>query len=250
MSDPIAGWWRTFFQGVSLDLWKSFTTPELTRTETDFIVKTLDLSPPARILDAPCGTGRIAVELAARGFETVGVDLADYIEDGQRQARERGLSVRLERRDMRDLPWPGFFDAVVCWGNSFGYFDDAENIDFLRAVSAALRPGGQFLLNSGCVAESILPNVKERAWYDVGDILFLIHNRYDHVRGRLDSTLTYVRNGAVEKYDIFHRTYGFRELCGMLGDVGFTDFRAAGGLNGEAYHLGVPNLYLTMRKRA
>ena len=33
------------------------------------------LTPPARVLDAGCGTGRVAIRLAALGFDCVGVDL-------------------------------------------------------------------------------------------------------------------------------------------------------------------------------
>src|SRR5262245_37948055 len=42
---------------------------------------------PDAVLDAGCGTGRVAIELARRGIEVVGVDLdADMIEAARRKA--------------------------------------------------------------------------------------------------------------------------------------------------------------------
>ena len=37
------------------------------------------------------------------------------------------------------------FDGAFCVGNSFGYLDDEGNAAFLRAVRAALKPGGRFI---------------------------------------------------------------------------------------------------------
>ena len=41
------------------------------------ITRLLDLRPGARVLDVPCGHGRIANRLAARGFSVTGIDLSD-----------------------------------------------------------------------------------------------------------------------------------------------------------------------------
>ena len=46
-----------------------------TIAEVDGVVRLLELEPPAKVLDCPCGYGRHSIELAARGFITVGVDL-------------------------------------------------------------------------------------------------------------------------------------------------------------------------------
>jgi SAM-dependent methyltransferase len=42
---------------------------------------------------------------------------------------------------------PGAFDAVLSLWQSFGYFDDATNLDVLRQVRRALTPGGRLVLD-------------------------------------------------------------------------------------------------------
>ena len=52
-------------------------------------------------------------------------------------------SVTYLEGDIRDLPVDGPFDAVVCWLNSFGYYDDADCHKVLEEFRRVLRPGGQ-----------------------------------------------------------------------------------------------------------
>ena len=52
--------------------------------DTAEILGLLDLPPGSRILDAPCGHGRIARRLAAAGMEVTGVDLTPaYLEQAR-----------------------------------------------------------------------------------------------------------------------------------------------------------------------
>jgi SAM-dependent methyltransferase len=96
-----------------------------------------------RVLDAPCGPGRIAGRLAARGCAVVGIDDSELMLD---LARDAFPDVRFERVDLRELSYQAEFDAVVNWFTSFGYFDPAINDALLAAFARALRPGGRLLI--------------------------------------------------------------------------------------------------------
>jgi SAM-dependent methyltransferase len=89
-----------------------------------------------RVLDAPCGPGRIAGRLAARGCAVVGIDDSELMLD---LARDAFPDVRFERVDLRELSYQAEFDAVVNWFTSFGYFDPAINDALLAAFARALR---------------------------------------------------------------------------------------------------------------
>lgn len=66
------------------------------------------------VLDAGCGTGRVAIELAARGFEVAGVDLdRDMVERAQRKAP----SLRWVCSDLATVDLGMRFDVVVMAGN-------------------------------------------------------------------------------------------------------------------------------------
>src|SRR5574341_1288968 len=72
-----SNWFETFFHGVTLDLWRQAIPPEHTKAEAEFLIKMLACAPGARVLDVPCGNGRLSFELAKRGLSVTGVDIAE-----------------------------------------------------------------------------------------------------------------------------------------------------------------------------
>jgi SAM-dependent methyltransferase len=249
MSVAKTEWWKNFFSGLALDMWRQAVTEEQTRAEADFIEKRLQLPAQSKILDVPCGNGRLAIELAGRGYQTTGVDIAlGFIEEARAKAAQRSLPTTWENREMRDLPWSEVFDGAFCFGNSFGYLDDEGNADFLKAVARALKSGAPFLIDTGIAAESILPNLREQVWMEIGDILFLASRRYNHVEGRLDIEYRFMRDGKVEKKPASQRIYTYRELCRLLAAAGFTDYEGYSSLSREPFKLGSHRLLMVAKR--
>jgi 2-polyprenyl-3-methyl-5-hydroxy-6-metoxy-1,4-benzoquinol methylase len=69
---------------------------------------------PGSVLDAGCGTGRVAIELARRGIETVGVDVDASMLD---TARERAPALTWVASDLAELDLGREFDVVMLAGN-------------------------------------------------------------------------------------------------------------------------------------
>jgi cyclopropane fatty-acyl-phospholipid synthase-like methyltransferase len=248
MSKP-KEWWEDFFDGITLDCWRQVFSEEHNRAEADFIEKVLELRPPARILDVPCGEGRLCRELASREFKMTGTDIAPvFLEEARQKAGERGLDIAWKQGDMRHLDWDHEFDGAFCMGGSYGYFEDAGHASFLKSVFRALKPGGQLVLDATRVAEFILPNYREREWVKVGDILFLEENRWDHERGRMETEYTFVRDGKTEKKASSDRIYTYREHCRMLEEAGFSSHKAYSSFSLEPFKLGSSGLFLVARK--
>jgi SAM-dependent methyltransferase len=229
-------------------MWLQAVGEEQTRQEVDFLQKTLQAPPGGRLLDVPCGGGRHARALAGRGYRLTGVDLSSEFLAAARSMPDAG-PVAWELRDMRDLPWPDAFDGAYCFGNSFGYLDDAGHADFLRAVYYTLKPSARFVLDAPCL-ETLLPFFLswERTWLAVGDILFLQERRWDPAEGRVESDYTFVRDGRVEKRSILHRIYSYREAARLLTDAGFADVQCFGSPAGEPFKFGARRSLLAARK--
>jgi len=65
---------------------------------------------PASVLDAGCGTGRVAIELARRGVDVIGVDLdAGMLE----QARQKAPDLDWIDGDLATVDLARHFDVVV-----------------------------------------------------------------------------------------------------------------------------------------
>ncbi|HZI65417.1 MAG TPA: class I SAM-dependent methyltransferase [Thermoanaerobaculia bacterium] len=241
-------WWNDFFSGLVVDFWRAAMTPEVTDAEATFLADRLALSPGDRVLDVPCGDGRLALALAVRGCRVTGVDISEeFLTAGRNEATARGLDVSWHRAEMRDLPWREEFQAAYCAGSSFGYLDDAGNADFLSALSKSLAPGGRFFIDCKA-AESILPSFRESYEMTVGDIRFGSVNCYDPATGTLENLYTISRGDRVEKKRAMTRIYSASEILRLLTDAGFGNFETYGSVEGEPFRLGSPRLFVIAQK--
>jgi SAM-dependent methyltransferase len=126
-------------------LYKSRDDKEAQKT-LDNLLKALDLSSGARILDLACGKGRHSRYLAGKGFDVTGLDFSDASITFARQFEHERLA--FYQHDMR-LPFSiNYFDAVMNMFTSFGYFEtERDHLLTLKNVQKGLKPGGLFLLD-------------------------------------------------------------------------------------------------------
>jgi cyclopropane fatty-acyl-phospholipid synthase-like methyltransferase len=115
--------------------------PELTVIQRAVLERAVALGLPAgaRILDAPCGSGALAVALAERGFAAVGADLDT---EGAALLGPAFSQVNLNE----SLPWKEqTFDAVF---STEGIEHLENHFSFLRETCRILKPGGILLLTT------------------------------------------------------------------------------------------------------
>jgi len=94
---------------------------------------------PRSVLDAGCGTGRVARELARRGVEVVGVDRdPDLLATARRKAPH--LDWRLD--DLRVIDLGRTFDVVLLAGNVMIFLAPGSEGDVVAAMARHLAPSG------------------------------------------------------------------------------------------------------------
>ncbi|MXW36447.1 MAG: class I SAM-dependent methyltransferase [Chloroflexi bacterium] len=99
------------------------------------------------VLELGCGTGRVAVPLAAAGSRVTGVDISPAMLAAARE-RAEGLPLRLVEGDMRTLDLGEPFGAVlVPLGGLQHMTTTAEVAAALATVARHLAPGGQAVVD-------------------------------------------------------------------------------------------------------
>jgi SAM-dependent methyltransferase len=202
--------------------------------DTAQILGLLNLSPGARLLDAPCGHGRIARRLAASGLDVTGIDLSsEFIAQARATASGPGAAPHYEVGDLRALPVDGPFDAVVCWYTSFGYLDDDDCRRALAEFHRVLRPGGTVLIETmhhdGAVRN--FTAAPDATVITRGDDAMVDLSRFDHLTGRLETERTIHRDGQVRRSFHYIRLPTPPEWVAWLEGAGFggVEFSAGGG---------------------
>src|SRR2546423_9734973 len=185
MAEPNSDWWRTWFGPRYLALYDE-TLTERTPLEIDRLEALLQLRPPQRILDLPCGQGRHAIELARRGYEVTGMDISPFlIQVARERAQAAGVQVRWLTGDMRQPTEDLKFDLILNLFTSFGYFaEDEDDRQVLAAAARMLAPGGRFVLEV-INGERVMANFEERGWFTVGQTAVMGARRLDRRSQRM-----------------------------------------------------------------
>jgi len=112
----------------------------------DNLLPTLQPATHAKMLDLGCGAGRHSKYLASKGYHVTGLDLAaSSIRQAERYKVE---NLQFYQHDMRVEFGRNYFDYVLNFFTSFGYFDtDAEHAKVINNISQSLKPGGVVMMD-------------------------------------------------------------------------------------------------------
>jgi cyclopropane fatty-acyl-phospholipid synthase-like methyltransferase len=242
--DVPSNWYEHFFTAPVNQFWEKMVPPEAIAADLRFIEKHAGAAPPARLLDVPCGAGRHALGLAARGYLVTGVDLSeDAVSRAAAAAGAAGLPARFVRGDMRDFAAGGPFDAIICLGNSIGYFGPDGMAAFFARLAAAARPDGRLILDSHCCAESLFPIPDEREIaFDGG--AYRSRFAYDASTSTLKTEAMLTLDGKSHRLRYAHFVVTSGALVRALRDAGFATLGLYGDTDDAPFAPGKPRLLL------
>ena len=126
-----------------------------------------ELAGAGPVLDLGCGTGRVALDLAAHGVPVVGLDLDQVLLDELEQ-RAGDLPIETVRADARDFDLGRRFPVALAPMQTMQLLGGPEGrAGLLRCAKAHLEPGGVLALAIADVIETfddieaVLPDVHE-----------------------------------------------------------------------------------------
>ncbi len=144
-----------------------------------------------RVLDAPCGIGRVAIPLARLGFDVAGIDLSSHLVGvARKKASDFKLAAGRARffvGDMHDLVSkfpPESFDAVLNVFTSIGYGSEEEDLRFFRESRAVTRRGGLLLISGLRNRDYIARNPSQNVYEETKKLLVLDTYKFDPHRSR------------------------------------------------------------------
>ena len=101
-----------------------------------------------RFLEPACGSGRLIIGLAARGYQMAGFDLSQpalsYL---RRRLSQRRLDAEIFEAEMSDFRFGRPVDAAYCTVNTFRHLLTQQAArSHLECIARSLRPGGIYVL--------------------------------------------------------------------------------------------------------
>jgi SAM-dependent methyltransferase len=106
--------------------------------EADFVARFT----PASVLDAGCGTGRVAIELAARGLDVAGSDIDGHM---LAQAQAKAPELTWVESDLASLDLGRTFDVVVMAGNVILFVEPGTEEGCIAGAARHVGAGGYLI---------------------------------------------------------------------------------------------------------
>jgi SAM-dependent methyltransferase len=147
--------------------WFEIGFDDVTKQEADFFEKAFAKwckFPVKTLLEPACGSGRLVMEMAKRGYDVTGFDLSEpSVKLLQDRLKGTKLKAKGLKGDMTKFKFPKPFDSIFCTYNSFRILTTEEQASgFLKSVAGALRPGGLFFLGFHLAPADLDPLGTER----------------------------------------------------------------------------------------
>jgi len=185
-----------------------------------------------RVLDVPCGIGRVGIQLAQLGFSVTGVDYSPHLVTvANSKAREAGLetTARFKTGLMTDLTMfsDGSFDCALNVFTSIGYGSEAEDATFFRQLRRAVRKGGLFVISGLRNRDYIVRHSAQNVFEESERLLVLDRYFFDVPRSRERGTWQFFlkMDGSLKfagEFPIDIRVYSPHELVSMLESSGWS----------------------------
>jgi len=243
-------WWKKYFSEDYLKLYRHDEGES--SHEVSAVIRMLQLEGGQRVLDLACGFGRHSVILAQKGFDVTGYDLSDsFLRKAKEIADSLMVGMDIRQGDMREIPYTEEFDAVINMFTAFGFFDrEDEDLEVLKGVYKALKPGGQFLMDV-INREYALADLIQRRWANENSSYLLEERFFDYFNSRLELTNRLIlSSGEVKVANYSIRLYTLTEMLEMFNKAKLVLTDVYGNFDGELYSAKSPRMILVASKES
>lgn len=197
----------------------------------DNLLRYVQLSKGARVMDLACGKGRHSKYLHQNGLQVLGIDLSSKSIEEAKKMEKTGL--KFEVLDMRANWQCEPFEAIFNLFTSFGYFErEEEDQRVLKNVWQHLQPRGWFVLdflNVDFVRGSMIP-FEEKT---INGVHFQISRTIE--AGWIQKTIRVIDGDFDKKYQERVRAYCSFELENLLANAGFKNIAQFGSMELESF---------------
>jgi SAM-dependent methyltransferase len=242
----MSDWWQAFFDADYVRLWGQSDVSGSAARHVEGLWTLLGLQVGSRVLDAPCGYGRLSRPLAERGAIVLGVDQSQTLLE--HAERERGqlstAQLRYLQHDLRQPLDETGFDCALNVFTSLGYGSEEDDLAILRTLRAAVRPGGLVFVETNhrdlmatFLARGVAPSQR------LPDGTLVVEDpRFDPISGRMETCWYWSGPAGQGRKPASLRVYTATELVRLLQRAGLRFRSAHRGCSPEPFRAEGPDL--------
>jgi len=198
-----------------------------------------------RVLDVPCGIGRVANFLVNVGFSVVGIDISERM---IQLARKNVGGATFIKGDMRRLPEVlkgDRFDVVINIFNSLGYYGEEDDLEIMKSIRQVT--GGVAVINLDN-RDYVIFNWPEVYYSYVPPYMVIDTSKFEPTTSRLQVHRKYIdqRGREVGQLKYTQRYYSLHEVFSMVRRAGFRVVGVYSGYSWKEFEIGDPQMTLLL----
>ena len=208
---------------------------------------------PRTAVDLACGTGSVALLLAKKGLQVVGVDLSeDMLCQANQKAQEQDADVLFVCQPLQELSLSRGVDLAVCALDSLDYITDPEDCrEAIRRIYRVLNPGGCFIFDVNTPEK--LRAMDGQVFLDEDDDVYCVwRGEFEEETNVCSYAMDLFQRQGEKWVRSFeeHREYAYsaEQLKEYLSQAGFTHVAVYADRRFEAPGPGEQRIYIKARK--
>jgi SAM-dependent methyltransferase len=222
-------WLNSWFNSPYYQILYKNRSDEEARIFINSLIKKLNISPEAKILDLACGKGRHAIYLNKLGYETTGIDIAPANIDCASRFCNKQLN--FEVHDMRYPYKKNYFHYVFNLFSSFGYFiNDNDNLRVLQSINYNLLDRGFVVIDFLNIGSLQLVDTEKKSIDGVEfkitkyiEGLFIIKKINIRDQSKQYNFMERLQLLSLNDFENYFRLSGFK-MVNLFGDYQMNDF--------------------------
>jgi SAM-dependent methyltransferase len=186
-----------------------------------------------RVLDVPCGIGRVGIPLAQLGYSVTGVDFSPHlVAVANSKARQFGMNGKASflngaMSELHSTFEEDAFDCAINVFTSIGYGSEEDDLAYFRSLRKVVRRGGLFVISGLRNRDYIVAHPAQNIYEESKDLLVLDRYSFDVARSRERGTWKFylkVKDAMklAGEFPIDIRVYSPHELVSMLSGCGWS----------------------------
>lgn len=242
-----------------LDNLEEYTDPRVYEAEyggyKDDFDLFLNLISKGNVLDLACGTGRLSIPLANKGFKVVALDTSSSMLALAR-SKSKDLPIQWVQGDIRDFHLNETFDLILMAGNAFqALLSEEDQLQMLMCVREHLKPSGLFIFNTRNPHDSDFKDINEfQFWHEFQDHKGKTVRVFGKQQANISEALvTYTTKRIWEDKEttsiIQLRFTHYAQLMKLLDAAGFETVEVYGDDQKSPFHKGSSSIIPVCRKR-
>ena len=198
-----------------------------------------------RVLDVPCGVGRVSSYLVSQKFEVTGVDISDRMLEIAKKNVPNAKFIKGDMRKLSEILGNEKYDIVVNLFNSLGYYNEEDDMDILFSIKSVTR--GIAVLNLDN-RDYVIFNMPEIRYSYVPPYMVVDTSRFEPTTSRVEVIRKYLdsKGNEVGSLEYSQRYYSLHEVVKMAKRAGFKVVDVLSGYSWKPFEIGDPQMTLVL----